>query len=66
MMINKTEAARKEILRSEEKTNLNPWIVVALLVATTVLTLFAGVFALSFVQNYRSQYTLEENKDSMQ
>jgi Leucine rich repeat len=46
--------------------NINPWIMIVILTATTILTVIVGVFATLFVKNRRTQYKFDAIKHSLQ
>jgi preprotein translocase subunit Sec61beta len=48
------------------KANIDPWIIIVILMVTTIMTAIAGAFAVSFVRKYRGQYEFEAVKDLMQ
>jgi Leucine-rich repeat (LRR) protein len=62
------KAEQKKVVEDyiKGKTNINPWIIIVILTATTILTAIAGAFAVLFVKNYRSQYRFDVVKDLMQ
>jgi Leucine-rich repeat (LRR) protein len=67
-IVNNTKTRQKKIFEDyiKGKANINPWIIIVILMATTILTVIAGALAVSFGKNYRTQYRFEAVKDSMQ
>jgi preprotein translocase subunit Sec61beta len=57
-IITNTKAELKSYFEeyNKGKANIDPWIIIVILMATTIMTAIAGAFAGSFVKKYRSQY----------